>query len=96
VDLSCLGASPDAFDAGAVYLLARSRRAPECTIEEHVAAMAHQAELDAHAQADLLGEVITAVFDRLDLTAAARTSANELLRGELLEAAARWDRGHQQ
>jgi hypothetical protein len=53
--------------------------------------MARQAGADALGQADLLGEVITAVFDRLDLSAAARTSANELLKAELLEAADRWE-----
>jgi hypothetical protein len=91
IDLAGLRASSNAFDASAVYLLARQRPARECTVEDHVAAMAHQAELDARAQTDLLGVVITAVFDRLDLSAAARATANELLKAELLEAAVRWE-----
>jgi hypothetical protein len=53
--------------------------------------MARQAELDAHAQAEVLGEVITAVLDRLDLSTSARVNANELLRAELLEAADHWE-----
>ena len=91
VDLAVVGASPNSFDAGAVYLLARHRPARECSVEDHLASMARQAELDAQAQADLLGVVITAVFDRLDLTAVARATADELLKGELLQAAVRWE-----
>ena len=91
VDLGVVGGSPNSFDVGAVYLLARHRPTRECTIDDHVAAMARQAELDAQAQADLLGEAITAVFDRLDLSAAARADANQLLSAELLEAAVRWE-----
>jgi hypothetical protein len=91
MDLAMVGASPTAFDAGAIYLLARRRPTRACTVEDHLAATARQADLDALALADLLGEVISAVFDRMDLAATARASANELLRVELLQAAVRWE-----
>lgn len=63
----------------------------ECTTADHLATMARQAERDARDIADLLGEVISVVLDRLDLSTVARATVNELLRAELLEAAVRWE-----
>jgi hypothetical protein len=78
--------------AAAVLLLGTVQRPMrECTLEDHLAAMVRQAELDARAIADILGEVISAVLDEIDLSIPARAHANELMAAELLRAAARWD-----
>ena len=91
VDLGLAGSRPSSFETAVLVLGTGGRPHRDCTITDHLAALARQAELDAQAQAEILGAVITSVFDDLELSSAARAHANERLGAELTKAAAGWD-----
>jgi hypothetical protein len=79
------------LETAVLVLRTGQRPTRPCTIDDHLATMARQAEQDARDIAEILGGVINAVLDELELAAPIRAHANQLIASELVKASERWD-----